>query len=358
MPKIFKLLLLIILALLIYYFFSPYLGKLSVLKITNNIPVKLSKFPPSFWDKDKNVFISGDNLLGFNYSNDLAVIQKKTFSSEYGNIYVIPKNVDNLESYDLTGGFSVTIEKYTSHDIEVPFESATSLIRYNTVAFRIENNMEEFDGVVFFNEVKGTYILKSRFPKHILCINNHSVLPYEAIYIVYKTEPEKDKALGIVNSIITNCDYDLKSNNKSTYTSTPITKESSANTILSNNLNISIILPRDVTYKEINNLDQSYSFIVDNANVIISRNPQYVGFSMSGALCANNSSADRCGLVGKYLIPELGNHMTVVEDQQPNGTQLFRGVIYTDQLSASISASNMKDLIKYLSIVSSIRNIK
>ena len=105
--------------------------------------------------------------------------------------------------------------------------------------------------------------------------------------------------------------------------------------IKSDKLNLSFILPSKFTMKEMfNEYTNSYTIdinckdntIDDYSSVTISKDPDYTGWSTSGALCANAGPA-QCHFVGKYFIPYTGSHITVVKDEYENQYR-YRGIEY------------------------------
>lgn len=312
----------------------------------------VKKMLPRYWDKTNPYFVSSDNLLAFSYNDKLAVTQAKNYSNA---IYIYPKLNQNLPVFNLLDGVSVVISKYSYQDSEVPFEKDAVLQGYNPLEFRLTkpSKQSEYDGVTFFNEQSQTYITKSRFPADILCGLSSKTRGYETIYLTYKTNDERRVAHELVNSIVTSCDYDLSFLAKPA----PIARVGSDNLPtrkVFKQLGLSVVLPPGVSYSMTPNQDnKSFTLSINNNSLSLSTVGEYVGFSSSGALCAN-AGKDQCILVGKYLLPRLNTHVTVVKAQHLPNSVSYKAVLYTDDFSAAIGSSSITEVLKNLEILASV----
>ena len=297
--------------------------------------VKYRDFPPDFWRndmdwgefKDWNLYISEDNKLAFKYPKNMVVFQ----NGSNDNIYIFPVERVMKGDFDLTAGMVIILEKYPAG--EFALESGSKLVGYQSMVFRSDlAKFEDVSGVTFFNETNKTYIRKSEVFES----------EYPFVYLVYNTQEEERLGNVILGTMASSNKYELEkyrqmSTNNQNSGSTP----KYANAVESKNLGIRLFLPDGYTWKEVPLGDSYHKLNIskDKCRLSISDNPEYVGYSTSGALCAN-TGPPRCVLASKYLIPGMGV-MTVARETYPypDVAYFIKGVYYGNKLSADLSAT-------------------
>ena len=298
----------------------------------------LKPFPPEFWSKHYRegtfegwkTYISADEKIAFKYPGDMEVIQgsEKYHPDDAGNIYILPKTRIEKGDFDLTGGIAVILAHY--QDYEIQLESGSKVSDYSIDDLRYEDSFSNISSVTF-QSPGGWKIIKAEDPKS----------EYQFMYVVYKTEAEKRTGNLIIGTIVSGEIYDLGNNRQlSDNNRTAGFTSKYSNVYESQNLKISMNIPGGYKTEESLNPDnESHTLDISkpNCQISIANNPEYVGFSTSGSLCAN-AGPNMCNFYGKYLIPSFGTHMTVVRDANPGGADGLRGVVYADNL-AGLSAS-------------------
>jgi len=298
----------------------------------------LRNFPPEFWNKHYGegtfdgwkTYISADEKIAFKYPGDMEVIQinEKYHPDNAGNIYILPKTRIEKGDFDLTGGMGVILAHY--QDYEVQLESGSKVSNYSIDDLRYEDSFSDISSVTF-QSPGGWKIIKAEDAKS----------EYHFMYVVYKTEAEKRTGNLIIGTLVRGEIYNLGNNrqlSENNRTADFVSKYS--NVYESQNLKISMNIPGGYKTEESLNPDNesnTLDIFKPNCQLSIANNPEYVGFSTSGSLCAN-AGPNMCNFYGKYLIPSFGTHMTVVRDANPGGADGLRGVVYADNL-AGLSAS-------------------
>jgi hypothetical protein len=307
---------------------------------------------PPIWTEDMPAYIEPFGKWGFQYPDDFIVSRSYIFpetSLDHPQLKISDGLVMSFHSYSYTDDLSVDLTEDTGENFEYELWDGENYRQYSTK--------------IYFNKYTNYYALQGEIEPYLLGKNyqefysNGEGLPL-TFTVSFQNASQLDDVKSILRTFVSDKNYTLDVSQNEYYRDRPkdypdlsVKIPDSWQYLDNKNLSYTFYYPPSMRFSVIENefLEGNYKVRDTNGIISFNNNPEYIGFSTSGALCANT----RCYTIGLFALP--GSKEIINVAKMADGS--FRAVNYSDKISVSFSIplDKLELLDEYLMIIQSVK---